>query len=72
MKDDQDPLESRLSRQDLLKLAAAAGGASLLAGRASAAGAALDLFAAESGRLQVLDWAGYGYDGGQSMFAAYD
>ena len=72
MKDDQAPLEQRLSRQDLLKLAAAAGGASLLAGRASAAGAALDLLAAESGRLQVLDWAGYGYDGGQSMFAQYD
>jgi len=26
---------------------------------------------AESGRLQVLDWAGYGNDGGQSMFAQY-
>src|SRR5262245_61242032 len=72
MKDDQDPLEPRLSRQDLLKLAAAAGGATLLAGRASAAGAAGDQLAAESGRLQVLDWAGYGYDGGQSMFAQFD
>ena len=27
--------------------------------------------AAESGRLQVLDWAGYGNDGGQAMFASY-
>ena len=26
---------------------------------------------AETGRLHVLDWAGYGYDGGQAMFAAY-
>ena len=26
---------------------------------------------AETGRLQVLDWAGYGNDGGQSMFAQY-
>ena len=72
MNDDQGLLEQRLSRQDLLKLAAVAGGAGLLAGHTTAAGAALDLLAAESGRLQVLDWAGYGYDGGQAMFAAYD
>ena len=26
---------------------------------------------AESGRLQVMDWAGYGNDGGQAMFAQY-
>ena len=36
MTDDQDPLEPRLSRQELLKLAAAAGGASLLAACTSA------------------------------------
>ena len=71
MNDDEGLLEQRLSRQDLLKLAAVAGGAGLLAGHTTA-GAALDLLAAESGRLQVLDWAGYGYDGGQAMFAAYD
>jgi spermidine/putrescine-binding protein len=58
----------RLSREDLLKLAAATGAAALTAGPAGLARAAL---AAESGRLQVLDWAGYGNDGGQSMFAAY-
>ena len=41
-------------------------------GETSAAEAALDRLAAESGRLRVLDWAGYGNDGGQSMFAQYD
>src|SRR5262249_20258622 len=64
-------VERRLSRQELLKLATVAGGAGLVAGRTSLAGAALDRLTAESGRLQVLDWAGYGNDGGQSMFAAY-
>jgi spermidine/putrescine-binding protein len=60
--------ERRLSREDLLKLAAATGAAALTAGPAGLARAALT---AESGRLQVLDWAGYGNDGGQSMFAQY-
>jgi spermidine/putrescine transport system substrate-binding protein len=70
--DTQDELlQRRLSRTDLLKLATVAGGAGLLAGRAGAAGAALERLAAESGRLQVLDWAGYGNDGGQAMFAQY-
>ena len=64
-------VERRLSRRDLLKLAAAAGGAGMLAG-AAPAGATLDWLTAESGRLQVLDWVGYGYDGGQPMFAAYN
>ena len=61
----------RLNREELLKLAAVAGGAGLVAGRAGVAGAARAHFAAESGRLQVLDWAGYGNDGGQAMFAQY-
>ena len=61
-------MERRLSREDLLKAAAAAGGAALAAGPVGLARAALS---AESGRLQVLDWAGYGNDGGQAMFAAY-
>ncbi|MGB2953116.1 MAG: extracellular solute-binding protein [Gaiellaceae bacterium] len=69
--DKQEGIERRLSREDLLKLAAAAGGASLLGGRAQTARAALDWLTAESGRLQVLDWAGYGNDGGQAMFAQY-
>jgi spermidine/putrescine transport system substrate-binding protein len=71
MDDGRDLLERRLSREDLLKLAAAAGGAGLVAGRAGLADAALARLEAESGRLQVLDWAGYGNDGGQAMFAAY-
>jgi spermidine/putrescine-binding protein len=61
-------VERRLSREDLLKLAAAGGAAALTAGPVGLARAAL---AAESGRLQVMDWAGYGNDGGQPMFAAY-
>ncbi len=55
----EDVMERRISREDLLKLAAAAGGAGLLAGRAGAANAALARLAKESGRLEVLDWAGY-------------
>jgi spermidine/putrescine transport system substrate-binding protein len=59
-----------LNRREMLKLAALAGGAGLVAGPA-AADAALRRLGAESGRLQVLDWAGYGNDGGQAMFAQY-
>jgi hypothetical protein len=69
-----DKVESgdrRLSREDLLRGALAAGGAGLVAGRVGTARAALDWLSAESGRLQVLDWAGYGNDGGQAMFAQY-
>src|SRR5437868_15494257 len=69
--DGRDLTARRLRREELLKLAAATGGASFLASRAGAAAAALDRLSAESGRLQVLDWAGYGNDGGQSMFAQY-
>jgi spermidine/putrescine transport system substrate-binding protein len=61
----------RLDRQSLLKLAAVAGGAGLVAGRAGIADAMRAAVWAESGRLQVLDWAGYGNDGGQAMFAQY-
>jgi len=64
-------LQRRVTRGEALKLAALAGGTGLLAGRASAADAALSRLVAETGALQVLDWAGYGNDGGQSMFAAY-
>src|SRR5947208_2182665 len=71
MSEGNDRTERRLSREDLLKLAAATGGASVLAGRVGTARAALDRLTAESGRLQVLDWAGYGNDGGQAMFAQY-
>ena len=71
MSEEYERPERRLSREDLLKLAGVAGGAALLGGRVSAAGAALDRLAAESGRLRVLDWAGYENDGGQAMFAQY-
>jgi spermidine/putrescine transport system substrate-binding protein len=71
MDESRDLFGRRLSREDLLKLTVAAGGAGLLGSRAAAAGAALGRLSAESGRLQVLDWAGYGNDGGQSMFAQY-
>lgn len=66
-----DPFQRRLTRADVLKLAAAAGGAGLVGRRASIADAARLGLAAESGALQVLDWAGYGNDGGQAMFAQY-
>ena len=72
MPDERDPLARRLSREDLLKLAAVTGGAGLVAGRAGLARAASAHLAKETGRLQVLDWAGYGNDGGQAMFAQYD
>ena len=71
MAEELDITERGLSRSDLLKLAAAAGGTALLGTRVGAAGAALSRLAAESGRLQVLDWVGYGNDGGQKMFAQY-
>jgi spermidine/putrescine transport system substrate-binding protein len=71
MNDERDVIERGLSRNDLLKLAAAAGGAAVLGTRTGAAGAALSRLGAESGRLKVLDWAGYENDGGQPMFAQY-
>src|SRR3954451_24472875 len=52
-------MERRLSRNDLLRLGAAAGAAGVLAGRTGFADAARAQLAKESGRLQVLDWAGY-------------
>src|SRR3954468_22339116 len=64
-------MERRLDRQTLLKLAASAGGAAVLGGRTSIADAMHTFATAETGRLQVLDWAGYGNDGGQTMFAQY-
>ena len=60
-----------LNRREMLKLAALAGGAGVVAGPAAAADTARTFLSAESGRLQVLDWAGYGNDGGQAMFAQY-
>jgi len=64
-------MERKLDRETLLKLAAAAGGAGLIGGRTGIADAMRAMSAAETGRLQVLDWAGYGNDGGQAMFGQY-
>ena len=66
-----EPFDRRLSRADMLRLAALAAGAGVVAGPAGAANAAIAHLTKETGRLQVMDWAGYGNDGGQSMFAAY-
>jgi spermidine/putrescine transport system substrate-binding protein len=60
----------QLSRERLLRLAAA-GSVGLLGTRLGTAHAALEQLGAESGRLKVLDWAGYENDGGQPMFAQY-
>jgi spermidine/putrescine transport system substrate-binding protein len=68
---DEQAETERLSRERLLRLAAAGGAGVLLGSRLGTAQAALDRLTAESGRLRVLDWAGYGNDGGQSMFASY-
>src|SRR5437870_6348053 len=66
-----ETFDRRLSRADMLRLAALAAGAGVVAGPAAAADAAVAHLTKESGRLQVLDWAGYENDGGQAMFAAY-
>src|SRR5437764_7320515 len=71
MGSNREAMERRFDRQTLLKLGAAVGGAGVLAGRAGIADATRTFAQAETGRLQVLDWAGYGNDGGQSMFATY-
>ena len=71
MEGEEQGFERRLDRQSLLKLAAVAGGAGLVGGRTEIANAMRTISSAETGRLQVLDWAGYGNDGGQAMFAAY-
>src|SRR6266849_3913938 len=64
----EDLNERRVSREDFLKLAAIAGGAGLVAGTAGAANAALARLAAETGRLEVMDWAGYEV---KSLWAPY-
>jgi spermidine/putrescine-binding protein len=66
-----EPFDRRLSRADMLRLAGLAAGVGVVAGPAAAADAAIARMTQESGRLQVMDWAGYGNDGGQAMFKAY-
>jgi hypothetical protein len=63
-----EPFDRRLSRADMLRLAGLAAGVGVVAGPAAAADAAVAHVTKESGRLQVMDWAGYGNDGGQAMF----
>jgi spermidine/putrescine transport system substrate-binding protein len=69
--EDEEKINRRFDRQTLFRYAAAAGGAGVLAGRTGIADAMRSISMAETGRLQVMDWAGYGNDGGQSMFASY-
>src|SRR3989440_11101877 len=71
MNAEDEPFDRRLSRADMLRLAALAAGAGVVAGPAAAADAAIARLTKESGRLQGMDWAGYGNDGGQAMVAAY-
>jgi spermidine/putrescine-binding protein len=71
MSEDRDLAQKRIGRDDFLKLAALTGGAAVLGGPTAVAEAARAQLAAESGRLKVMDWAGYGTDGGSAMFAAY-
>jgi spermidine/putrescine-binding protein len=66
-----EPFDRRLSRADMLRLAGLAAGVGVVAGPTAAADAAVARLTQESGRLQVMDWAGYENDGGQPMFAAY-
>ena len=66
-----EPFDRRLSRADMLRLAGLAAGIGVVAGPAAAADAAVARLTQESGRLQVMDWPGYGNDGGQAMFKAY-
>jgi spermidine/putrescine-binding protein len=67
-----EPLDRKLSRREMLRLAGFAAGVTVVAGPAAACGgSAKKVSAKETGRLHVLDWAGYENDGGQPMFAAY-
>jgi len=54
-----EPFDRRLSRADMLRLAALAAGAGVVAGPAAAADAAVAHLTKESGPLQVMDWVGY-------------
>src|SRR5213075_1452978 len=67
-----EPFERRLSRADMLRLAALAAGAGVVAGPAAAADAAVAHLTKESGPLQVMDWVGYVNDvPHHATYAAY-
>jgi spermidine/putrescine-binding protein len=53
------PFDRRLSRADMLRLAGLAAGVGVVAGPVAAADAAVKHLTTETGRLQVMDWAGY-------------
>lgn len=65
------PLDRRISRAEMLRFTGLAAGAVVMTGPLAACGSAAKKLTTETGRLQVLDWAGYENDGGQSMFASY-
>jgi spermidine/putrescine transport system substrate-binding protein len=67
-----ESFDRRLSRADMLRLAALAAGAGVVAGPAAAANAAVSRLTGETGRLAVMDWVGYENDmPHKAMFAAY-
>src|SRR3954464_1516200 len=67
-----EPFDRRLSRADMLRLAALAAGAGVVAGPAAAADAAVAHLTKESGPLQVMDWVGYVNDvPHHATYAAY-
>ena len=67
-----EPFDRRLSRADMLRLAALAAGAGVVAGPTAAADAAVAHLTKESGRLQVMDWVGYVNDlPHHATYAAY-
>jgi spermidine/putrescine transport system substrate-binding protein len=70
-----EPFDRRLSRREMLRLAGFAAGVTVVAGPAAACGSASKKVAAktkETGRLRVLDWAGYCNDMPQhATYAAY-
>src|SRR5215472_16633313 len=71
MESERDPLARRISRAEMLRLTGLAAGAIAFTGPLAACGSSAKSAATETGRLQVLDWAGYENDGGQPMFASY-
>src|ERR671926_1578978 len=67
-----EPFDHRLSRADMLRLAALAAGAGVVAGPAAAANAAVEHLTKETGHLQVMDWVGYVNDVPKhATYAAY-
>jgi len=67
-----EPFDRRFSRADMLRLAALAAGAGVVAGPTAAADAAVTHLTKESGQLKVMDWVGYVNDlPHHATYAAY-